>query len=60
MDIEASAIEYADKYLYGDVRENTLKIIKDAGHPKRQEIMDYLISIAITQQKIIDLVDENK
>lgn len=56
--VEQSCINYATRFLYGDVKDKVLEIINTADHSKREEVLHHLTVITKAECNLIDCVNK--
>lgn len=56
--IEKSCIDYATRFLYGDIKTEVLKIIETPEHGKREQVLYYLTAINKAECNLINLINE--
>lgn len=56
--IEKSCIDYATRFLYGDIKIKVVKIINTPGHDKREQVLHYLTAINKAECNLINLINE--
>lgn len=56
--IKKSCINYATRFLYGDVRTKVLDIINTTDHSKRDEVLHYLTVIVKAECNLIDCINK--